>query len=113
MMRLVAILIVMTLLFAGCSSNDKNIMLEKMPDDFAFSVQFGIGGKNVIDAFEGVVIKDLISAGTVEAKITFTEAELQSIYTKMKATNVLGSKDFVDNMNCKQTPSGKDTWKIK
>jgi hypothetical protein len=112
-MKLAVILMVVALYFAGCSSNDKNIMPEDMPKDFAFSVQFGIGSKNVIDTFNGIVIKDLISAGIAKANTTFTEAEMKSIYEKMKAMNVLGPKDFIDDMSCRKKPFGKDTWNIR
>ncbi|MBB3113099.1 hypothetical protein FHS18_005202 [Paenibacillus phyllosphaerae] len=110
-MRLVALFIVFALVFVGCNTTNK--MPKEIPDDFAFSVQFGIGSKNVIDSFNGVVIKDLIVAGTAEAKINFTQEEMLNIYEKMKIINVLGSKDFVDDMSCSREPSGDDVWKIR
>jgi hypothetical protein len=47
-------------------------MSKEMPDDFAFSVRYGVNSKNVIDSFKGIVVKDLIIAGTSEAEISFT-----------------------------------------
>lgn len=44
-------------------TSQENYMPKEMPDDFAFSVRFGVGSKNVIDSFNGIVIKDLIAAG--------------------------------------------------
>jgi hypothetical protein len=84
-----------------------------MPEDFAFSVQYGIGSKNVIDSFNSVVIKDLIINGTAEAKITFTDEELVRIYEKMKTIKVLEPMDFVSDTSCSREPSGEDIWKIR
>jgi hypothetical protein len=46
---------------------------KKMPEDFAFSVSFGVESRNKSN---GVVIKDLISAGTANAELTFTNTEM-------------------------------------
>jgi hypothetical protein len=114
-MRFVSILIVIIIivLFTGCASNKGYNMPKVMPDDFAFSVRFGVGSKNVIDSYNGTVTKDLILAGTAEANVTFTNEEMLSIYEKMKTMNVLEPKDFNDDMNCRVTPYGEDIWKIR
>src|SRR5690625_5495728 len=70
-------------------------MPEQMPEDFGFSVQYGVGQKNEIDTFNGVVIKDLVEDGTAKADITFTDKEMSEIYEKMKAINVLEEKNFI------------------
>ena len=69
----------MTLLIVG--GNEVQQMPKKMSDDFGFYVYYGINSKNVIDSFNGLVVKDLIAAGTAGAH--FTKEELQSIYDQM------------------------------
>src|SRR5690625_763501 len=85
-------------------------MPEQMPEDFGFSVQYGVGQKNEIDTFNGVVIEDLVEDGTAKADITFTDKEMSEIYEKMKAINVLEEKNFISK--CESEPSEETEWKI-
>lgn len=123
MNRLTVILLGVTLIFTGCNSNQqvpkvipeqKLIeMPNEMPADFAFSVRYGVNGKNVIDSFNGIVVKDLIIDGTAEAEITFTNEELKSIYEHMVKINILETKDLNKDTGCQIEPHGDDTWKIR
>jgi hypothetical protein len=115
-MKLVSMILIAAVLLTGCTSalpDEGNSMPEQMPGDFAFSVHFGFGGKNAIDSFRGIVVKDLISAGTAEASLTFTNEEMASIYEKMKEIDVLGPKHFAGDSRCTRVPAGEDTWKIR
>ncbi|UQZ32616.1 hypothetical protein C2I18_03010 [Paenibacillus sp. PK3_47] len=62
----------------------------EMPEDFAFSVRFGVKGKNEVNTFEHTVTKDLVSNGTATANLTLTQDELTEIYARMRDINVLG-----------------------
>src|SRR5690625_2883314 len=77
-------------------------MPEQMPEDFGFSIQYGVGKKNEIDTFKGVVIKDLVENGTAKANITFSDKEMAEIYEKMKNINVLEEKNFTSK--CESEP---------
>ena len=48
-------------------------MPKDMPNDFDFSIQFGVQKKNEINTFEGTVTKDLIADGTVTTEVILTE----------------------------------------
>lgn len=124
MMRqlLVPFLIIMSLMLPGCHSNDESnspthvessVMPKKMPDDFAFSVSYGVGSKNIIDTYKGTVVKDLIAAGTAEADVTFSKEEMETIYQRMLDIDVLGNKKFIDKTNCLREPHGDDYWDIR
>ncbi|HIW31821.1 MAG TPA: hypothetical protein IAA29_03450 [Candidatus Paenibacillus intestinavium] len=118
-MRYYSICILIALLLPGCNSQHNTVstvivtkMPEQVPDDFAFSVQFGINSKNVIDTYTSTVIKDLIIDGIAETNFSFTDEELYLIYEVMKSHNVLGTKDFNSNSQCNVIPYSEDTWKI-
>lgn len=85
-------------------------MPEQMPEDFNFSIHYGIGKKNVIDTFESIVVKDLIENGTAEVKISFTDEEMSDIYDKMEEINVLGKKKFTSQ--CESEPYEETEWTI-
>src|SRR5690625_336765 len=85
-------------------------MPEQMPEDFGFSIQYGVGKKNEIDTFKGVVIKDLVENGTAKANITFSDKEMAEIYEKMKNINVLEEKNFTSK--CESEPYEETEWKI-
>ena len=85
-------------------------MPEQMPEDFGFSIQYGVGKKNEIDTFKGIVIKDLIENGTAEANITFSDEEMSDIYEKMKDINVLEKKNFTSK--CQSEPRMEAKWEI-
>jgi len=87
-------------------------MPDQVPEDFAFSVQFGINSRNVIDTYTGTIIKDLIIGGIAETKLTFTTLEKLLIYEEMKRINVLGATDFDSKNQCGLTPHSEDFWKI-
>lgn len=83
-----------------------------MPNDFAFSLNYGINGKNKIDTFSGVIVKDLITAGEAQAPFEFTEQEKLRIYNKMKEVQILGLGKL-SNDSCTVEPSKEDIWRIR
>ncbi|GGP16067.1 hypothetical protein [Oceanobacillus neutriphilus] len=91
-------------------------MPKDMPDDFGFSIQFGVGKNNVINTFEGTVTKDLITDGTATTEITLTEEEMKAIYERMIEINVVETKEFtpepVNGTMCNIEPHEDDDWKI-
>ena len=111
--RLLKVLLVSVLLLSGCSwANSKDAWPGEMPDDFAFSLNYGLYGKNRVDTFTGVIRKDLIAAGAVEAPFEFTEQELHSIYRKMNQIRISETKKLSNN-SCVVEPSQEDAWRIR
>ncbi|MGP4108894.1 hypothetical protein [Virgibacillus sp. L01] len=129
-MKKLLFIILITLILGACSQTDTNSgesdtnttssatenMPRKMPENFNFSVQFGMAKKNEINTFEGIVTKDLIADGTATAEITFTDAEMRKIYKKVKEINIDELTKFtpepVNGSICTQEPHGEDEWKI-
>ncbi|OMD53584.1 hypothetical protein BSK56_00085 [Paenibacillus borealis] len=133
MFKLLACLpLVLVLLLAGCESTDGgngsttqsaallqrpgHLMPEVMPEDFAFSVRFGITGKNEINTFEGTVTKDLVTQGEATADLTFTGSEMADIYTRLRDIDVMGELKLEPEparQNCNQTPYDEEHWQIR
>ena len=98
---------------SGLTETDPATMPESPPKDFNFFIQFGIGKRNEINTFDGVVTKDLIEAGTATANLTFTEEEMDLIYAKMKEINIAETKQFIpETIDCAQEPYEEDEWNI-
>lgn len=91
-------------------------MPEDMPNDFGFSIQFGVGKNNEINTFEDTVTKDLITDGTAKADVTLTDREMDEIYEEMKEVNIVETKKFTPEPKngtiCTQEPHEEDEWKI-
>ena len=89
---------------------------ENMPNDFGFSIQFGVRKNNEINTFENTVTKDLITDGTAKADITLTDEEMDKIYEKMKEINIVEKKKFtpepINGTICTLEPYEEDEWKI-
>lgn len=89
---------------------------EDMPEDFGFSIRFGVGKNNEINTFEDTVTKDLIEEGTATVNVTLTEEEMNEIYEKMKLVNIVEIKNFIPepiNGNiCAIEPYEEDLWEI-
>ncbi|WP_151734264.1 hypothetical protein [Paenibacillus tengchongensis] len=110
--------ILLLLLLASCGPADDNLarpgMPERMPDDFAFSVRFGITGRNEIDTFAGTVTKDLVSSGTATVNLTLNEDELLEIYNRMRELQVMGDlKLETTTLGCAQIPYEEEHWRIR
>jgi len=130
MKRVILLFIVIGLMLAGCSKNsttqedspsnetDSTIqaMPEDMPNDFGFSVLFGIGKKNKFNTFKETVTKDLIEDGTTTVDLVLTEEEMNEIYERMKEINIRETKELVpkpiNDSICSQEPYEEDEWKI-
>lgn len=93
--------------------SQQNKMPETMPGDFAFDLRFGITSRNEINTLKGTFTKDLVTAGTVTTKLTFTKEELQAIYNKMKEINIVAPKKTVPIFKAgERTPFSEDFWEI-
>lgn len=103
------------LLMSGCGQDNRHFQMpNEMPEDFNFSVSFGYGevNKNEINTYEHTVTKDLIMNGAAKAKVAFSEEEIQGIYDKMKAINVMDMDEIPQQAGCSQKPSSTDRWSI-
>jgi hypothetical protein len=98
---------------AGCSTEVSDQPNEDIPDDFNFSLTYGSYGKQKIDTFKDVVVKDLIEDGTIEASIALTEEEMKQIYGEMMKINVMGELDLDEDKECHSEPPSLSIWNIQ
>ncbi len=98
-------------MLAGCTSF---VYPKEMPDDFDFSVDYGVEGRQKVDTFTDTVVKDLVIDGVVEASIALTDEEMKDIYSKMVALDIMGKLDFEgdENDQCESKPEMRTEWII-
>jgi hypothetical protein len=88
-----------------------------MPEDFNFSLTYGSYGKEKIDTFKDVVVKDLVEDGTIDVSISLTEEEMKKIYNEMMKINVMGEldldKDKDKDKECHTEPQRFSSWNIQ
>lgn len=107
------ILIFISSLTTACSNESSIGKNQGMPSDFNFSLIYGTYGKQEIDTFNDIVIKDLVLDGTVEAEIPFTEFEMKEIYNKMIHIDIMGELDLEKEKQCEMEPESISIWKIQ
>ncbi|SDM90516.1 hypothetical protein SAMN05518871_102528 [Psychrobacillus sp. OK028] len=84
-----------------------------MPDDFNFTIIYGTYGKQKIDTFNNVVVKDLVEDGTIEASISLTKKEKQAIYDEMMKIDIMGEltlNDLDEENECQHGASTISKW---
>ncbi|WP_203248200.1 hypothetical protein [Sporosarcina beigongshangi] len=105
-------LLPVVLMLAACSSI---VYPKEMPEEFDFSVEYGVEGRQKVDTFTDTVVKDLVEDGVVEAPIALTDEEMQDVYNKMVALDIMGKLDFEDDENaqCATEPELRTEWIIQ
>lgn len=93
--KLAIYLLFCSLLIIGCTSNKSNIPTTK-PSDFAFSLNYGIGGKNKLDTFTNSYSRDMNSEHSQNIKLTLSEEDLNKIYSLMRTIDILNYPDNFD-----------------
>jgi len=104
------VILLLTLILSACGRFVSPAVPEEMPEDFDFSLAYGVGKKNEINTFKGRVTKDLIEDGSAEVDISFSDEEMADIYEKMKDIKVLEKKNF--KSKCQAEPREETEWKI-
>ena len=98
----------------GCSSENLNETSHKeMPEDFNFALSYGVMGKQKIDTFEDLVVKDLVEDGLIEANISFTDQEMNEIHRKMMKIKIMGQLDLNKDNSCSSEPEIISVWTIQ
>ncbi len=104
-------MVISLVLVAGCNNTQSNTS-QMMPDDFNFSLTYGTYGKQKIDTFKEIVVKDLVADGTIKASISLTEKEKQGIYDEMMKIDIMGELNLDKEKECRTEPSYISKWKI-
>ena len=124
-LSLLLFLLFLSMGLLGCQQSDEEEELNNgvsqltpinMPNDFNFSIQFGVQKKNEINTFKGTVTKDLIADGTATTELVLTEDEMKTIYMKMQEINIAETKNFTPKSRfgtvCMKEPYEEDEWNI-
>lgn len=120
-MRKIGLVIVcfsLVLFTLGCNSQMEKdeFMPKEMPSDFGFSLSFGVQKHNVVNTFEGTVVKDLIVDGTASTPLVLTDEEMQEIFDMMRDIHIAEEKDFIPKPQfgsvCMKEPYEVDEWEI-
>ena len=109
---LLLIMVISLILVAGCNNLQYNTN-QKMADDFNFSLTYGTYGKQKIDTFNNVVVKDLVEDGTIEASISLTKKEKQAIYDEMMKIDIMGELNLDKEKECETEPTSISKWNIQ
>ncbi|WP_404428512.1 hypothetical protein [Sutcliffiella horikoshii] len=120
MKRIYIILLPILCLFSSCSSDEdvsapilSDVSTPAMPADFEFSLTYGTYGKQKVDTFNDMIIKDLVIDGTLEAKIPLTVEENDLIYNEMLKINIMGDLDIDREFQCATEPPSFTSWHIQ
>jgi len=102
------IILLMIFLIAGLSScvNDNSDDL-LIPNDFNFSISFGINGYSKIDTYNGTFTKDLVKGGTETIPFIIPVEQMQEIYNAFMKFHV---SELPDDINEYAMESIGENW---
>ncbi len=107
------IFVLVALTCSGCSTETSGEIKQDMPADFNFKVSYGTYGKQKIDTFNGVVVKDLVEDGTIKADIALTENEMRRIYKEMIDMDIMDDLKLEEFEECATEPASYTAWTIQ
>lgn len=107
------ILILVALTCSGCSTETSGEIKQDMPADFNFKVSYGTYGKQKIDTFNGVVVKDLVEDGTIKADIALNENEMRQIFKEMVDMDIMDGIKLEEFEECATEPASYTGWTIQ
>ncbi|MBU9719966.1 MULTISPECIES: hypothetical protein [Bacillaceae] len=87
-MRKLVFLLLMMVIFSACNTTKEALPAEK-PEDFAFSLKYGITAANEINTYDNTYTKDLVEDGTATTELVLSDEELETIYEKFRSADVL------------------------
>lgn len=87
-MRKIPVILTILIFLGACNSTNETLPKEK-PDDFAFSLKYGVTAANEINTYDNTYTKDLVIDGTITTVMTLTNEEMEIFYEKFRDTNVL------------------------
>ncbi|MEN0642690.1 hypothetical protein MKY91_05895 [Alkalicoccobacillus gibsonii] len=69
---------------SGCNQS----LPKQMPDDFAFSLKYGVMLANELNIYEHTFTKDLVADGKAETEMILTDEEFSQIYDLFREVDV-------------------------
>lgn len=101
-MKIMMLLISVMFVFSACKTSG-NELQEEMPDDFAFSLKYGVTAANEINSYKDSFTKDLVMDGTETTALVLSEEELETFYHVFRESDVLNLPDEAGGQPC-QSP---------
>lgn len=83
--KYILVILCLSFFICGCSSNQ---VPDQVPDDFNFSLRYGVQGKNILSTFDNTFTKDMVTEEPITIKLKLTEKDLQDIFEKMQKINI-------------------------
>ncbi|MGF2617494.1 hypothetical protein FZC84_15385 [Rossellomorea vietnamensis] len=110
MKKVILFVLLVVLLCAACSTKKSNEYQHS--DNFGFTLTYGTYGKQKVDTFEDVVVKDLVEDGIIEAKIALSEEEMKNIRKKMLDLDLMNDLQITAK-ECEVEPISVSKWYIE
>lgn len=88
-MRRILFFFTMLLALSACNSTSEFLPEEK-PDDFSFSLKYGVTAANEINTYDNTYTKDLVVDGTASTDMVLSDEEMEVIYEKFRSVDVVG-----------------------
>lgn len=89
-------------------------MSARMPEDFAFTLAYGVGAKNIVNTFTKSYTKDMVVEPSITVPFQLSKQEMQEIYAEMAKINLLTNQDWKLSpwlKNCMKVPF--ETYSLK
>ena len=91
------IFVMIILLTAGLSGcHNDHAVDAQIPDDFNFTLSFGINGMSNIDTYNGTFTKDLVSDGTETITFVIPAEKIQEIYNMFEKCKISKLPDDIN-----------------
>ncbi|ADI00249.1 hypothetical protein [Salisediminibacterium selenitireducens] len=85
------LLFLLFLLFVlGACNSTGEVLPDEKPDDFAFSLKYGVTAANELNTYNNTYTKDLVEDGTATTEMILSNEEMNFIYEKFRSADVLG-----------------------
>jgi hypothetical protein len=78
----------MLLVLSACNSASE-VLREEKPNDFAFSLKYGVTASNELNTYDNTYTKDLVVDGTETTDMVLSNEEIEVIYEKFRSADVL------------------------
>ncbi|MDG5789267.1 hypothetical protein QA612_17545 [Evansella sp. AB-P1] len=89
-----------TLILLSACNSTANVFPKEKPDDFAFSLKYGITAANELNTYDNTFTKDLIQDGTATTDMELSNEEMEAIYEKFRSVDVLSLPEEESGSPC-------------
>ncbi|MDQ0208401.1 putative periplasmic lipoprotein [Alkalicoccobacillus murimartini] len=76
------------LVLSGCESSSQDSLPKQKPNDFAFSLKYGVRMGNELNTFDHTYTKDLINDGSATTIMELSDEELDAIYELFQSADL-------------------------